>query len=156
MSKNSILVLGVGNDILTDDGIGPRLVRRLAQECPSDQFQYETASLGGLELVELLAGHRQAVLIDAIKTIGGTSGDVYFFTPRDFQATLHLSNIHDISFLNALELGRQLRFEIPEDIRIIAVEIMEDRMFGEAFTPPVQARYEEIFRAVRDCLLAMA
>jgi len=146
----------VGNDILTDDGIGPRLVQRLMREGPPGPFQYETATLGGLELVERMAGYRRAVFIDAIKTAGGTPGDVYFLTPANFKTTLHLSNIHDISFLNALELGRRLGFQIPDDIRIFAVEIVEDREFGEAFTPPVQARYEEIFRTIRDRLRELA
>ena len=156
MLKKTVLVLGVGNDILTDDGIGPRLVQRLARECPSDRIQYETASLGGLDLVERMTGYRQVVFIDAIKTAGGTPGDIHFLTPQDFKTTLHLSNIHDISFLNALELGRQLELDIPDDIRIVAVEIVEDRVFGESFTPPVQTRYEEIFRIVRDRLRELA
>jgi hydrogenase maturation protease len=153
--KKPVLILGVGNEILTDDGIGPKIVHRLAEECPQDNCDYQTAGLGGLELVELIQGYKKVVFIDAIKTGRGPIGDVYFFTPRDFRETLHLSNIHDISFLQALELARQMKIDIPEDIRIIAIEIKEDKIFGEAFTPEVQNRYEEIYQVVKKNIQAM-
>lgn len=148
-----ILVLGVGNEILMDDGIGPRIVLRLAREFPSEVYDYKTASLGGLELVELIQGYNRVIFIDAIKTVQGKVGATYFFTPEDFKETLHLSNLHDISFLQALEMGRQMKLAIPEDIQIIAIEIREDTIFGEEFTPELQDHYEQIYDYIKKYLM---
>ncbi len=150
--KNTTLILGIGNEILKDDGIGPKIVSRLAKEFPASAFDYQSASLGGLELVELIRGYQRVILIDAINTGQGQVGDVYFFTPQDFKETLHLSNLHDISFLQALELGKHINIPIPEEIQIIAIEIREDKVFGEEFSPELQSRYEQIYFKIREHL----
>lgn len=138
------LVLGIGNDILMDDGIGPRLVEDLKENMPLPGVEYQTTTLGGLDILEFVEGYDRVVFIDAIKTRDGVPGSVYEFTTGDFKETLHLSNLHDISFLSAIELGRELEFTIPGTIRIFAIEIVEDLVFGETFTPLVQERYESI------------
>lgn len=138
------LVLGIGNDILTDDGIGPRLVKALKERMPLPGVEYQATTLGGLDILEFIEGYDRVIFIDAIITRDGVPGSLYEFTPEDFKETLNLSNLHDISFLSAIALGKHLDFSIPGVIRIFAIEIVEDRVFGEAFTPPVQARYESI------------
>lgn len=142
------LIIGIGNDILMDDGIGPKLVKELEQREPLEGVDYQTISLGGLDILESIQGYGTVVFIDAIKTKGGVPGSVYRFTTRDFQETLHLSNLHDISFLTAIELGRHMEMGIPENIHIFAIEIVEDMEFGESFTPEIEARYTDIYDTV--------
>ncbi len=136
--------MGIGNDILMDDGIGPRMVEDLKENMPLPGVEYQTTTLGGLDILEFVEGYDWAVFIDAIKTKNGVPGSLYEFNTGDFKETLHLSNLHDISFLSAIELGRELEFTIPEMIRIFAIEIVEDQVFGEDFTPLVQERYESV------------
>ena len=142
------LVLGIGNDILMDDGIGPRLVQDLEKNRPIPGVEYRTTTLGGLEILEFTQGYHTVIFIDAIKTRGGKIGDVYEFTTDDFKETLHLSNLHDVSFLTALELGKQMGLSIPRVTRIIAIEILEDLVFDDTFTPQLQAEYPRIQREV--------
>ena len=70
MSRNT-LILGVGNEILSDDGIGPRLVKDLASMIDDRDLQFKTASCGGLEIMENLRSFDRAVFIDAIHTRDG-------------------------------------------------------------------------------------
>lgn len=143
-----ILVLGIGNEILTDDGIAPKLVKDLEKNLDLPFADFETAALGGLEILEFIQGFQKVILIDAIKTKDGIPGDVYLFTLDDFKETLHLSNLHDISFLTAMKLGTKLGFEMPEDMKIIAIEIIEDLVFSNDFTEPLQKRYNEIYKDI--------
>lgn len=153
MSLNhNVLVLGIGNDILTDDGIGPRIVKQLEKEHFPSLFVFQTATVGGLEILEMVEGFREVVFIDAIKTLDGIPGTIYCLTPENFKETLHLTNLHDINFLNALKLGETLKMELPERIEIIAIEIVEDLEFSEHFSPKVQERYPEILEEVRAIL----
>lgn len=147
MTKKN-LILGIGNDILMDDGIGPRLVQDLERDRPIPDVEYRTTTLGGLEILESIQGYHGVVFIDAIKTRGGKIGEVYEFTTDDFKETLHLSNLHDVSFLTALELGIHMGLSIPHFTRIIAVEILEDLVFGEDFSPQLQAEYPRIRKEV--------
>lgn len=147
-TENKILVLGVGNEILTDDSIGPKLVKKLQESHINSNLQYDTASLGGLELLEYIQGYQTVVFIDAIKTKDGIPGSVYYFTPSDFKETLHLSHMHDVSFLTALKFGEQVGLKIPKNIQIIAIEIIEYLVFSDSFSPEIEEKYEDIYKEV--------
>jgi len=151
-SKQSILILGIGNDILTDDGIGPRLIHDLNKDRLPENVIYLQATIGGMELLDLIRDYDTVFFIDALKTGNHKPGTVHQFVPEDFEETLHLSNIHDIDFLTALELGKRTGLKIPEIITIIAVEIVEDRVFSKEFSPEINREYPEILRKVQSLL----
>lgn len=146
--KKETLVLGIGNDILTDDGIGPKLCDFLKEKYKDRAIQFEKLNVGGLEILEFIQGYKTVIFIDAIKTLNGQIGDVYLYTPDNFSETLHLSNLHDTNFITALELGKSLGFSIPNNMYIIAIEIREDMVFSEYFTEELALRYEEIKQKV--------
>jgi hydrogenase maturation protease len=146
------LVLGIGNDILTDDGIGPKIVNDLKTLERSPELIFETTTLGGLEILEIIKNYEKVIIIDAIRTQNGIPGEIYVYTPADFKETLHLSNLHDINFLTALELGKKLDIPLPEEIYIIAIEIVEDQVFGTSFTPVIEEKYPEIVQSVTDLI----
>jgi hydrogenase maturation protease len=146
------LILGIGNDILTDDGIGPKLVLDLQKQEYADNIHFKNAFLGGLEILELIQGFKQVIFIDAIITEKGIPGTVYQFSPDDFKETLHLSNLHDANFLTALELGKKMNMTLPSDIHIIAIEIIEDRVFSDHFSPEIDNKYSGILESVKNLI----
>jgi hydrogenase maturation protease len=150
--KKKTLILGIGNNILTDDGIGFRLVSDLKGMISNSDLDYETACCGGLEIIEYIKDYKRVVFIDAIRTPEGKPGDVHYFIPSDFRETLHLSSLHDISFLTALELGHTLNLDLPDDLHIIAIDIIEDMEFSEEFTPQLQEKYPQILEKVLETI----
>jgi hydrogenase maturation protease len=148
MQKENILILGLGNEILSDDGIGPRLSRDLSVIIVRPEIKTTTACCGGLEIMENIRGYKKVIIIDAIKTQDGKPGDVYYFTPEDFRETSNLSSVHDVNFITALRLGDILDLDLPGDLHIIAVEITEDREFSENLTPSLRKKYPEILEEV--------
>ena len=149
-TRNRLLVLGIGNEILSDDAIGPKLVKDLSKDFDGAGIDFLSCSLGGLDVLEIIRDYESAILIDAIKTRGGIPGAVYLFEPSDFQETLHLSNLHDIDFLTALKLGETLKMNVPSRIHIVAIEIIEDLIFSNDFTEPVQKRYPSILKELKE------
>lgn len=134
------LILGLGNPILSDDGVGVHVARALAKVLPqTSQLSIAEASVGGLRLLELIYGYQRVILADAIQTKGGRAGDVYRLEPGNFCATLHSGCSHDIDLFTALELGRKLGMPMPEEIVIIAIEVNDVTTFGETCTPDVEA-----------------
>lgn len=146
------LVLGIGNDILTDDGIGPKLCDFLKDKYKNKPIRFEKLNVGGLEVLEFIQDYDTVIFIDAIKTVDGQIGEVYMYTPDDFRETLHLTNLHDTSFITALELGRSLKFKIPGKMYIIAVEIKEDMIFSEYFTEELALQYDKIKQKIIDII----
>jgi len=147
------LILGIGNEILTDDGIGPKLVKALQSKLRIPGVVYRTTALGGLETLEEIKDFDDVVVIDAIRTEKGKPGDIYTFTPEDFRETLHLSNLHDVNFLTALEMGRKLGIKVPREIQIIAIEVAEDQVFSNEFSPQIKLRYTHIEEKVGSLVL---
>jgi len=143
------LILGLGNPLLTDDAVGILAARRLAQ-CLGNRADVtiEEASVGGLQLAEMLAGYDRAILIDAICTPGGVPGTVYRLSPADFRGSPRAAGLHDMSFAEALALLRGLGTALPEEIVILAVEAADVTTFGEECTPMVAQAIPQVVTAV--------
>ncbi len=140
------LIVGLGNPILGDDGIGWRVaeaLRELLKERHQEKQDIEIAcfSLGGLSLMERLIGYDQAIIIDAVQTAGGLPGqtyDVCLADLPDFSAG-HMTAAHDTSLQNALKLGRKLGASLPDEIHVIGIEAERVFDFSEALSPAVEA-----------------
>lgn len=144
------LVLGLGNTILCDDGVGIYTVQEAAERCKRDDVVFADASVGGMRLLNVIAGYDRVIMVDAIKTADGQPGDVYRLHPGDLP-TLHSGSTHDLSLIGALALGRGMGMQLPadEDFVIVAVEVDEVWTFSEECTPAVA---EAIPRAVEAVL----
>lgn len=142
----------MGNPILRDDAVGVRLARDVGEQLagtPGVDVLPE-CSIGGLDLIEVVAGYDRLIVIDAIRTQGGAPGSLYRFTGLELRDTLHLSNVHDANFATALELGRWMgRVKaLAEDVHIFAVEVEDAETFDEELSPVVAAAYPGLCAAV--------
>ncbi len=133
------LVLGLGNPILTDDGIGVYVVREVAARGLPNDVDVQEACVGGLRLLEVIVGYDRLILVDAIQTRDGAPGQIYRLVPDDLHASLHAGSTHDLSFQGALAWGRRIGMALPAEdaITIVAVEVEDVLTFGETLTPAV-------------------
>jgi hydrogenase maturation protease len=153
----SVLVLGLGNPILGDDGVGWRVVEQaenLWSACHSEPrrgdeshsapetsnlgIEFDYFALGGLALMERLIGYDRVVLVDAIQSQGGEPGAIYRLTLDDLP-TLNADAVHDASLKAALALGQQLGAKLPHEIVIIGIEAANVLDFSESLSPPIAA-----------------
>jgi len=143
------LVLGMGNTILCDDGVGIYAVQEAAKRCKRDDVVFADASVGGMRLLDVIAGYDRIIMVDAIRTADGQPGDVYRLHPGDLP-TLHSGSTHDLSLIGALALGRGMGMQLPadEDFVIVAVEVEEVWTFGEECTPAVAQAIPRAVEAV--------
>ncbi len=129
------LILGLGNPILSDDGIGIRVARLIKQSYNEPSVTVMEASQAGLDLLDLIAGYDRLILIDAIQTVNGKIGQVYCLEAADFAATLHFGSPHDVNLATALELGKRLGMTLPQEIKVFAIEVKDVVTFSEECTP---------------------
>jgi hydrogenase maturation protease len=132
------LILGLGNPILSDDGVGNRIAQELGNRISNRDIKVEETSMSGLSLLDLLVGYDKAIIVDAIQTVNGKAGQIYRLTPEAFNKTRYASSPHDVNFATALELGRRIGMPIPGQIIIYAVEVANTSNFSEEFTPEVK------------------
>jgi len=133
-----ILLLGLGNPLLTDDGVGLRVAEELKRRLDKPEVTVESCSLAGLDLLELLSSYDKAIIIDAIQTEAGKTGQIYRLEAGDFSSTQHAATPHDVNFATALELGKRLGLSLPREILIFAIEVADVSTFGEECTTEVE------------------
>jgi hydrogenase maturation protease len=132
------LILGVGNTVLCDDGVGVRVAAEVAKRVSDPAITVAEACDGGLFLLEAFLGYDHVVVIDAIQTREGTPGDVYELRPEDFLSARHLSSPHQLDFATALDFGKALGLAMPSTIDIVAVEAGDVTSFRDTCTPEVE------------------
>ena len=160
MTTKTTLILGIGNTILSDDGVGIRIAQSIeerlkafkalsSRKCRTEDIVVEEASTGGIILLEMMLGYDRVFLIDSIKTKSGEVGDIYRITPDAFKETLHASSAHDVSFTQALEIGEKTYPDkMPREIVIYAVEVNEIYEFGETMSPEVEKAVSKVVERV--------
>lgn len=134
-----VLLLGLGNAILCDDGVGIQAVRRIADAARSNGFEVREAEVAGFSLLDLLDGFDAAVVVDAARMAGCEPGEIRILDVSDMLPSLHLVAGHQIDLPNALALGREIGVAVPSEVKIVAVQIEDDRTFSESCTPAVEA-----------------
>jgi hydrogenase maturation protease len=139
VGKNKTLILGLGNPILSDDGVGPAVARELESRLDPQEATVIEASLGGLNLLDLIVGYDRVIIIDAIKTKDGRAGQIYRLDPDALTTTRYTASPHDVNLVTALALGKKLGLAMPSKIDIFAVEVTETELFSEECTPLVAA-----------------
>jgi len=132
-----ILVLGLGNPILRDDGVGIYVARELQKRSLPKGVVVEESSLSGFLLMESLAGYDKAIIVDSIKTKGGKVGEIYRFSLEALEETVHLTSVHHVNLATAIKLGERMGMSMPKEVIIYAVEIADNQTFSEGCTPLV-------------------
>jgi hydrogenase maturation protease len=133
------IVIGLGNPILGDDGVGWRVAEEVKGRLDPDlQVDVDFLSLGGISLMEHLIGYDRVVLVDAFLT-DEEPGSIHV-SPLDKipnNSAFHITSAHDTSLQNAMKLGKDLGASLPNDVMVIGVSIKRAYDFSEELSPPV-------------------
>lgn len=147
-TSDKLLIIGLGNPILTDDAVGWRVAHALRETLRakdngslSTSVEIIEACLGGLSLAEMMVDYTRAIVIDAIMTRDGIPGTIYQLKLTDLPGTLNTASAHDTNLATALHTLRRFGAVVPADsaVDIIAVEAQEVMSFSETCTPAVEA-----------------
>jgi len=132
------VIVGLGNDIMCDDGVGIAVIRRLPL-CVTTNPLVDCIELpwAGLSLLDVLRNRQWAIIVDCLITGRWTPGTVKKLSENDIGGSVRLLSYHDISYPAALRLGRELGWMLPDDVTIIAIEGQDVYDFGEQLSPRV-------------------
>lgn len=144
-----ILVLGMGNPILSDDGFGLVVAERLRAERLPDGVSITSSEVAGLRLLELMRGHDKVVIVDALASGSRSPGDIARFSGDDFKGGQRYASAHSLGIRTVLELGEKLGYDMPSEVIAYAVEAVDVETFSEELSPPVAAAVDEVLDLVR-------
>lgn len=149
-----ILVLGLGNPILSDDAVGLHVAEAVARQLgPSPSVEVDTDCWGGLRLMERLVGYDRAYIIDAICTGAHPAGTIMALEAGDMP-TQHSGSAHDVSLPTALRLAQMMCLPMPDVIKIIGIEAENVLELGENLTPAVAAAVQTAAQVVLQSIAA--
>lgn len=143
---SQVLVLGVGNLLMGDEGVGVHVLRLLEQASPIEGVRLLDGGTGGINLLFEFDGVRDIILIDATRD-GNPAGTVTFLRPRtagDLPRGLgaHDFGLKDLFAVSAL-LGR-----MPE-IHLFTISVEEIRPMCMKLSPAVAAAVPKVAESAR-------
>lgn len=149
LPEQRILILGVGNLLMGDEGIGVHAVRELWKRTLPAHVDVVDGSTAGLEILQLMEGYVRVVIIDAVDA-GLEPGTILRFRPEDVtpeDVDLPLS-LHQEKVLRVLELADYL----GRDLAPIVIYGMQPEAMGWSteLSPAVQARLDSLLDAVEE------
>jgi hydrogenase maturation protease len=145
------LLVGLGNPIMGDDGVGINVVRLIKSKVQSqDGIEFKELSLGGLRLVEELLGFEEAIIVDSVSSDEAV-GKISEVTPEQLKNSRYSSSPHAMNFATALELYKKLKPEsIPTRIRIFTIAINSEYTFNDRLSPQVEEAAQRLANLVVD------
>ena len=145
-----ILVIGLGNPILGDDGVGWKVAEALSEQLSSttksflkdenSKIEVDCASLGGLSLMERMLGYDRVILVDSMETGGNTVGSVRAFPLAALENPRlgHSASTHDTSLMTALQTAQTMGMDVPSRVHVVAIEAKNVFDFSEKLSPEVE------------------
>lgn len=98
-----ILVMGVGNPLMRDEGIGPRVIELLlsAYRFPPTVELIDAGTMG-YSILDLLRDIDELIVVDAIRDSGHEPGTVLVLAPEDLAANQVMHSLHDVRIVDVL------------------------------------------------------
>jgi len=154
MKKN--LVIGIGNLVLSDDAVGPLIVRRAeevladAKECVDFKENYS----GGLDMLDDINGYDRLLIVDCVKTGSCEPGTCITYGLNDFEKHRHERsfNSHILTLPTVLDIGKRCGYKMPDDIIIWGIEADDTTTFSEEPTDKVKACIDGVVEKMRQTI----
>lgn len=154
------LVVGLGNPILGDDGVGWKVIdefdARLARDpltAGVGSVECDRQCVGGLSLMERLVDYDRAIVVDAV--VGPERPGSVWSLPLEDVATRitgHVDSAHDVSLVQAIEAGRALGARLPDRVTVVGITVESVGEFAERLSPPVAGAIAAAVDAIVACL----
>ena len=133
------LVVGLGNPILGDDGVGWKVAEEVKKLLAAGScVDVECLSLGGISLMEHLIGYSHAILVDSF-ALDEPIGSILILKLDDLPnySAYHTTSAHDTSLQNAIAMGKALGAKLPQEVMVVGIATKRIHEFGVELSPPV-------------------
>ena len=146
MSKKNIAVVGVGNILMGDEGIGIKVLQDLEKKTYSQEVKFIDAGTAFFNVVSELRYLDKAIIIDAVHG-GGKAGTVYRFKIDDMRGqSKPIISLHDFGVLESIQLEKVIA-QLPDDIVFFGIE-PENVTLSLELSPVVQGRVEYVVKKI--------
>ncbi len=150
----SLSIIGLGNELLSDDGVGIMAVRELRRIRPTLRsgfpIEFHELAVGGLPLLDYLTGRSPCIIIDAFSTGTTPPGTVHRLALSDAWQPTRVTTSHQIDLLQVLRLAAMLGGETPSPLVLYGIEGSDFTTFHEGCTEAVARALPALITMVCD------
>jgi hydrogenase maturation protease len=120
--SRQVAIVGVGNLLLSDEGVGIHAARALREVSMPSHVRIFELGTRGLEILEVVEGFRKAIIIDAVKS-GAPPGSIRRWQLGELLDTSapRMVSLHEMDLMATLKIGRAIA-KLPDEVIIIGIE----------------------------------
>jgi hydrogenase maturation protease len=153
-SRNAqTLLLGLGNDVLCDDAIGLLIAREIRKRGQHDLDIRETSEIG-LSLLDYIIGYKNLIIVASIQTHTAPPGYIHDLDAAELNI-LPIIPPHFLGIGEMITLGKQIGLQVPERLKIFAIEIEDAQTITDHLTPSLQNALPQIIDRLWSNLLGL-
>jgi hydrogenase maturation protease len=146
--KKPVLILGVGNLLLKDEGIGVHVARKLMDMDLPPYVEVVEGGTSGFDLLDDIEGRGKVVVVDTVQA-GQPPGTLYRLSREDIEdRPKQRLSLHDIDMTDLLKLSDLLGVEKPAEVIIIGVEPKDMETASMELSPEVEAQIPKVIELV--------
>lgn len=144
------MIIGIGNSLLGDDGVGVHIARRLSRLIKDENVDVTDTNMDGLNLLDLILGYDKLIIIDAIMTNQSQVGEIYRLGQEKIGEPVYLATSpHHFNLPATIELGRRLfPSEMPKEVVVYAVGAQDVAQITEEITRKVSEAMPKVVKLV--------
>ena len=143
---NSIAVIGLGNSLRRDDGIGVNILESLLNNYRRGPVDYLNFGIASFDIIHRLQNYDAVLLIDGINAdLPACQLKIFALEEASFTEKNALVSSHELNLKDIFKLTQKL--EIKTKIYVAGIQVM-DVGFGEGFSAPLKEKTEEITKQI--------
>lgn len=119
--RRPILILGIGNILLRDEGVGVRVIEHLQQQTIPDTIELVDGGTSGADLIDILADRRKVIIVDAVDA-GKPAGTVIRFEEDDLESIPKSTlSLHELGIAETLKMTERLNCR-PHEVVFFGIQ----------------------------------
>lgn len=141
MGYEKTVFIGIGNDVLSDDRIGPYLARRLGNDL---KVSFRLLTHLSLDLLDCMNGENTAFIIDSFYDPDYPVGGIKTFLMHELESGRNPTYSHGVTIPLIYRFGKKIGSQVPRKIVIFGINVSDNLTLSEDFSEKIQERIDEI------------
>jgi len=141
LNRNKTVLIGIGNNLLSDDGVGPFLAKKIGQEL---HFPYRSVTHLSLDLLDHIRGHQVIYILDSFRNPDMPVGEVVPLTLKDLEYQQNPTYSHGVTIPIIFNIGKKIYPRMPDRIRIFGINVYDNQTISESFSDEINHKMDKI------------
>jgi hydrogenase maturation protease len=143
------VIIGVGNLLLGDEGLGVHVVEELNEMNLPPNVEVFDGGTGGVSILNLMEGADKVIIVDAVLGVG-EPGQIYVVgIDKLLKGVVKFFSLHELDLLSALKIGKEMG-KLPPELVLVGVEPKNYEKYSMDLSPEVKAAVPKVIEVIME------